>query len=266
MAQLKPERRQARLVSRRNKPSPWFDPCYSGRIPTGTPISLFRVKTLTLLIFSTFLVGACSRRSATPTINPSSKPYRGVLEAALSEPGGTYSVPLGEVQIMSSAELQPGGGDSPKLGIHWLGVIEGARKKKLIEFTEVVAGKNSASERVRSFSIKPTERLLSLADKTKGRPNLVQITIFRAEITEIAQDVLYEGPLARTRDEYRLVVGKYQWAPTPECLELHGGLAQTVDAKFRAVLKIDPFNRGYSVVARDTGLIDQDSWASAHVQ
>ena len=209
------------------------------------------------------LIG-CSRR-AKPTIDPGSMPYRGVLEAALSEPGGTYSIPLGEVQI-SEAERPPA---QNVLGAHWLGVIHGARKKNLIDFSEVAPlkkGSDCPDHRVRSFFIKPTERLLALADKSKGRPNMAQITIFRAEITEIAQDVLYEGPLARVNDEHRLVVGKYRWSPTEECQELHAGLAQAVDARFRAVLKIDPFNRTYSVIAKDSGLVDQESWTTANVQ
>ena len=225
-----------------------------------------KISTLFILSLTLMLFVGCSRRATKPTIDPGSVPYRGALEAALSEPGGTYSIPLGEVQI---SEVERPQGDQNVLGAHWLGVIHGARKKNLIEFSEVAPLKKASDcpdHRVRTFSIRPTERLLALADKSKNRPNMAQITIFRAEITEIAQDILYEGPLARVNDEHRLVVGKYRWSPTEECQELHAGLAQAVDSRFRAVLKIDPFNRTYSVLAKDSGLVDQESWTTAHVQ
>ena len=224
------------------------------------------MKAITGVLISvlTLSICSCSRLST-------KAPYKEVLEEGLIGQVETTAFPTGEVQIMTGfSQIEPADISAMKFHSDYLAFLEKARDLELIRLSERRQGTWSAllSPGIRFFNVQPTDKLLRLADKSKSDDKWIRVVVGRCEITEIIKDTDYKNANAPQGEEYRLILGKFMNIPTKEAAEL-SSLGVTTDKKelkFRAVLKVNPFNKSYSFVVADYGYLDREDWITSYVK
>src|ERR1039458_4441388 len=103
---------------------------------------------------------------------------------------------------------------------------------------------------------------LGLRDEKHSDTNWLRIPLGVCKVRTIVKDVEYHRSGLPQSDDYRLVMGTYE--VMPNAFGKGQGLPQSV-FKFRALIKLNPFNQTYSYAAGDWGKVDADVWQTQNV-
>lgn len=114
----------------------------------------------------------------------------------------------------------------------------------------------------KSYNVKWTPKALGLRDEKYSTANVLRIPLGACEVKTIVKDIEYHNPNLSQSDDFRLAVGTYELKPND-----FGKSQGATDGvfKFRAVVKLNPFNQTYSYVSGDWGTIDADGWQTHNV-
>jgi hypothetical protein len=121
--------------------------------------------------------------------------------------------------------------------------------------------------------VTPTSKLLNIAhldplDTSQGA-SWYSVKVNDYAVSELVKVDDYRGQLSTPGEKYRLVLGLITASPTAAAhvigSDLVGGFAPHT-YRFRAVVKYSDFNKRWSVVALDLGLIDSEQWIQSNVK
>lgn len=128
----------------------------------------------------------------------------------------------------------------------------------------------------RHFIVRATPYAESIVEKIKATSSVnpsekidaIVISVGACAVTEIVKDVEYHNPKFSKADTYRLCVGRYTYKQTEFGKKHYAELGFTLkpEYKFRALIKLNPFNNSFSYVDSDWGYLDNDEWESNNVQ
>lgn len=210
-------------------------------------------------------------------------PYKSEIERGLTLQFDYVSFPHGEIKV----ELGENNGDSVRLKqfqILYNGKLitrytgETAQYiNSLIEVqkTGVITIQNSAGAPATSvytnknelmiekaYKVEWTSKALGLRDEKYSTADVLCIQLGACKVRTVVKDIEYHNPNLSQSDDFRLVVGTYEIKPND-----FGKSQGVVDNvfKFRAVIKLNPFNQTYSFVVGDYGKIDADDWQTQNV-
>lgn len=112
------------------------------------------------------------------------------------------------------------------------------------------------------YNVECTPKALGLRDEKYSDTNYLRIPLGVCKVQTIVKDVEYNMSGPAEGNNFRLVMGTYEVKPND-----FGKSQGVVDYvfKFRAVIKLNPFNQTYSYVAGDYGKTDADDWQTQNV-
>jgi len=112
------------------------------------------------------------------------------------------------------------------------------------------------------YNVKWTPKALTLRDEKYSDANWLRIQSGVCKVQTIVKDVEYHNLNLPQSDDFRLVMGTYEIKPND-----FGKSQGDGDGifKFRALIKLNPFNQTYSYVTGDWGKIDADGWQTKNV-
>ena len=252
------------------------------RYPT-TSRNIMKKLNLIISIMTLLVLASCSRKEAGSTNSGQATmnvqqaksaakdiPYQVVIENGLTLHSDYLNVPRGEFTADKEMAI-----DTAKLNGVTLPVSSDAfadslstlEKEGLIMLEKVDDTTVAAWGRhLRDYKIQPTPKTLSLCDKKYSDTNCCRIQLGVCKIKSIVKDVEYHNPDLSQTDDFRLVMGTYEDTPTDFGKSQEAiGQASFGAFKFRAIVKLNPFNQTYEYVTGDIGKIDADSWQTQNI-
>ena len=118
----------------------------------------------------------------------------------------------------------------------------------------------------RTVTVTPTTVAWEARDQKLSTTNLLFIRTANCKVKKIIRDTPYESEYLSKTEQYRLVLGTYERIPTEFVKTLGHDGVKTKEYKFRALLKLNPFNDHYTFVAGDWGIIEEDGWHTSNVR
>lgn len=109
----------------------------------------------------------------------------------------------------------------------------------------------------RIFNVNVTRKAVDLGDREASDHEWTVIPLGQCFVRDIVKDMEYKHPTLPTDEDYRVVMGFYEVRPNDLGREF-GGIDRRF--RFRALIKLNPFDDSYSFVAADWGEIDKDNW------
>jgi hypothetical protein len=197
-------------------------------------------------------------------------PYKSVIERGLTLQFDYLNVPQGEFAAdkeMAIDIAKLNGATLPVRSDAYADLLLSLEKQGLITIEKVQDITVEAWGRhLRDFKIKPTPKTLALCDKRYSDTNYCRIASGICKVKTIVKDVEYHNPNLPQSDDFRLVMGTYEDTPTDFGKSQEAiGQANFGMFKFRAVVKLNPFNQTYEYVTGDIGKIDADSWQTQNI-
>jgi hypothetical protein len=114
------------------------------------------------------------------------------------------------------------------------------------------------------FNVMPAPATTEAADKY-STPDWVGIPLARCRIRTVVKDIDYHDLRLPASDDFRLIVGTYEYSPT-DFAKNHNFDETAHIYKFRALVKVNPFNHTYSFQVADWGEIPEDDWKSSNIE
>jgi hypothetical protein len=211
-------------------------------------------------------------------------PYKSEIERGFTKQFNCVEIPHGEIKIEPS---DPGG--SPYLNqaqIHYndklltsfteqtvqiVNILFDEQKLGLVTIhdshgapttTSVYTNKNGELQIEKAYTLEWTPKAIQLRDKTFSDADWIGIPLGKCKVETIVKDIEYHNPLLPQSDDYRLVLGTYEFTPN----DFGKSQGNTVGVfKFRALIKLNPFNQTYSFVDGDWGKVDADDWQTKNI-
>jgi hypothetical protein len=206
------------------------------------------------------LLGACHHDSA--------HPYIPVLEDGLTKQFNYLSIPQGSVQIMSDLSSGVESADLknkrfPSSYLKWL--TDAKRDGLLDEMTEQQQSQLNfiAGMGTRVFRVSASKTALAAADKALSNADYVQIPLGTCRVKSIIRDTPYQHAGLPQGEDFRLILGTY--VREYNSFAKKYGSSGKEEFKFRAVLKVNPFNHTYSFQGADWGNVSEDDWKTSNV-
>ena len=84
-------------------------------------------------------------------------------------------------------------------------------------------------------------------------------------VLSVVRDTTYASPSLSQSEQFRLVLGTFEKAPTTAWLALHPD-AEKQTYRFRALVRVDPFTKSYEFVRADVGLFARDLWLTNTIE
>ena len=211
-------------------------------------------------------------------------PYKSAIEMGFTKQFNCVEIPHGEIKIEAS---DPGG--SPYLNqaqIHYndkqltsyteqtvqiVNIFFAEQKSGLVTIhdshgapttTSVYTNKNGELKIEKVYKLEWTPKAIELRDKKLSDADWIRIPVGKCKVETIVKDIEYHNPPLPQGDDFRLVLGTYELTPN----DFGKGQGYTVGVfKFRALIKLNPFNQTYSVVVGDWGKVDADDWQTKNI-
>jgi len=181
------------------------------------------------------------------------------LEAGLSKQFGMIQIPRGDISVLSAVDLGMTKPD-PRNKLfpnEMLNGLEQLKQGGLIDYTVYEPSFGGDRTRVR-VTVTPLKAAIDAADPSLSTSDALVIVTYKLAVSSIVKDVEYHHPALPQSDDFRLVVGTFKAIPRdlkrPE--EMY---------KFRAMLKVNPFNKTYSFQIADVGSLDDDLWKTQNI-
>jgi hypothetical protein len=197
-------------------------------------------------------------------------PYKREIERGLTLQFDYINIPHGKV--LSSKTFLAGNGlliqGKPVAADpdEYMKFLSGIQKNGLIEIVKTSDNTNEHGYGEKVYDVKWTPKALGLRDEKNSDANWLRIPLGACKVQTIVKDVEYHNANFSKNDDFRFVEGTYKDEPTDfgKSQEAEGGAVFGV-FKFRAVIKLNPFNQTYSYVSADMGKIDADGWQSQNI-
>ena len=193
-------------------------------------------------------------------------PYKPELERGLELQFEYLSIPQGQIQIMSSLSSRAESANmrNKQFPAPFLETLKMLETEGLVKLAEL---KQSQLDMVgnmgaRIFTVVCTPKALDMSDKAKSDDNFIQIPFGSCKVKTVVKDVEYHQPSLPQSDDFRLIVGTCEMTYNDFGKKM---LAKDQLVKFRAVLKVNPFNRTYHFETADLGGIDADDWPTNNI-
>ena len=194
-------------------------------------------------------------------------PYKEVIETGLTKQFNYLGIPRGKVQVMSAMSSQFEAADlkNKRLPIQFLKAMEAWKEAGLIEYTELKQSDLDLMGNMgtRIFTVTPTQKANDAGDPKESDSAWLQIPIGQCKVLSVVKDVEYHNPKLPQSDDFRLVVGTYERSFND--FAKAGGAGTNEIFKFRALLKVNPFNQSYSFQGADWGKIELDKWETDRI-
>src|SRR5208283_3564764 len=188
-------------------------------------------------------------------------PYKSEIERGLTLQFDYMNIPHGKV--LSQKAFLTGNGlliQGKPVAVdpdEYMKFLSGIQKNGLIKIVKLSDNTDEHGYGVKVYDVEWTPKALGLRDEKNSDANWLRIQLGACKVQTIVKDVEYHNPNLSQTDDFRLVMGTYEDKPTDfgKSQEATGGAVFGV-FKFRAVIKLNPFNQTYSYVTGDTGKID----------
>lgn len=116
-----------------------------------------------------------------------------------------------------------------------------------------------------TVTVTPTEKARALADKNQTNPGYLVVTLAQCEVLSIVRDTAYSSPALPASDQFKLVMGTFRFTPTEFALAVDS-TSKGLEARFKAVLRFDPFAKVYKYGSADWGPLNSEAWSTHFVQ
>jgi hypothetical protein len=198
-------------------------------------------------------------------------PYKSVIEKGLTlqfdyneYPQGVivpHGIPDGQLAWVGKPPLLFNGQVLTQDSDKYMGILFAAQKDGLITVEKISDNKDNGNGQER-YNVKWTPKALSLRDEKHSDANWLRIQCAVCKIQTVVKDIEYHNPNLSQSDDFRLVVGTHEIKVTD-----FGKSQGATDGiyKFRALIKLNPFNQTYSYVTGDWGKIDADNWQTQNI-
>ena len=213
------------------------------------------------VIASMILLSGCGKRAGVVGI-----PYQDEIESGLTRQFNYVAFPRGDIQIMSglSSQMEPDNPAAKRFSAKYLEFLQASRNAGLVQFSEK---QQSQLDQIRSMgtrilTVTPTPLAIEQSDKQLSNKDYVNIRTGTCRIQTIVKDIEFHNPALATSDDFRLVVGTYERSFTDFAVKKLGNPDKKETYKFRALVKVNPFNHTYSFQTADWGNISEDGWQS----
>jgi hypothetical protein len=229
-----------------------------------TPVTVYAVSALlmTCNLFAASPVDISTTDKTEARSAARAIPYKDVIEAGLTEQFNVLTIPSGEIQIMSAMSSQFESPDvkRKRLPNQFLEALKAWQEGGLVTFVEIKQSELEliGSTGTRKYTVTPTKKALDASDPKKSDSDWLQIPIGQCKVLSVVKDIEYRNPKLPQSDDYRLVVGTYERSYNE--FAKAGGAGSNEVFKFRALLKVNPFNQSYSFQGADWGKIEVDEW------
>lgn len=239
------------------------------------------MKTINLITaFAVFTILVTSNVIAAPPSNYSTTdknealsaaqaiPYKDVIEKGLTKQFNYVGIPRGEIQIMSglSSQFESPDMKRKRLPIQYFEAIKAWQEAGLLTYSEIKQSELDliGSTGTRKYIITPLQSAIDVSDPEESDADWLQIPLGQCTVLSVVKDVEYHNPELSQSDDYRLVVGTYRRSYNKFSKD-SGAPAEDTTLKFRALLKVNPFNQSYSYQYADWGEIDSDKWETENI-
>lgn len=164
-----------------------------------------------------------------------------------------------------SSQMEQADLKNKRFPIQLLEGLEAWKEVGLIEYTEQKQSELAliGSMGTRRFTVTPKQKAIDASDPTLSTSDVLYIPLGTCTVLSIVKDVEYQNPLLPQSDDFRLVVGTYRRSYN-EFSRTQGASEDEV-FKFRALMKVNPFNQTYSFQGADWGNIDEDVWKTQNI-
>jgi len=186
---------------------------------------------------------------------------RGVVEKALVEVTGTFSVPIGQTRLSGNDLAQVKQLEAS--GLVAVREVPQAYWDSFLNRTQGLGTPVQVTETSKLMSLQPA--VMPVAGTTL---RIFRVSIANITIDEVTADGDYVGPLATPGEKYRIMLGTYRKVPIPAAAIFGPSLATQTEVrmKFRSVVKYDQFAKIWALVAFDTGFLNTNEWLSSNVR
>lgn len=222
-----------------------------------------RIRVILLLAWAAIVSMQCSFPRATRDAQ-----LREAIATGIVEQLNTMVIPDGSVEVMSplSAQIETTDLKARRFTPAALSSWRRLESKGLL--TVRVLSQSSLQDMGRmgaqTVVVAPGERLRKEADTTQSKDGYLLIPVGTVEIERIVLDTAYRSPQLPASEQYRLVLGTYRRAPSA-LLTLIDSTNKEKSYRYKALMKLDPFNESLRLVAVDWGDVGQDEWKTRNV-
>ena len=115
------------------------------------------------------------------------------------------------------------------------------------------------------WDVRWTPKAISLRDEKHSDTHWLGIQCGACKVQTIVKNIEYHASPLPQSDDYRLVVGTYELKTTNFTKSAEGIGGEDGVFKFRALIKLNPFNQTYSYVTGDFGKVDADGWQTENI-
>jgi len=178
-------------------------------------------------------------------------------------------IPIGTIQVLNPFESALGGAITEE-GVYrhqYLQELRLLERIGLIQIREVpqrALGFLGGGARFK-YEVSLTDRGRKAAEPKKE--NFVGVVLGRTQVTKVVKNEKYTNPNLPQSEDYRLVLGVYNYTPTDIGKEYFAARNQQLQSQYKvkALLKHNPFTSRYEFVALDWGYLDKDGWETHQV-
>lgn len=232
-----------------------------------------------LIVAAILSIASCDRSAEPPTDVDTSSireartaakaiPYKAEIETGLKKQFNYLKIPCGEILIMSGLDSQM---ESPnlkekKFHINMLKALDKWKGAGLVTYAEKEQSDLAmiGNMGTRFFTVTPLQKAIEASDPKESSPEILYIPLGECKVISVVKDMKYSNPNLPQSDDFRLVVGTYSRSYSKFLTELEGHKDAEI-FKFRALLKLNPFNQTYSFQFADWGNPDDDTWKTQNI-